>query len=77
MGHSFYLLALSQYLDPPESVTVVIGPNAELQALRDKLSFDTNIMILNEPSEEYRLLNGKTTYYICKNQSCLPPVNEI
>lgn len=25
----------------------------------------------------YKLLNGKTTYYVCENHTCLPPTNEM
>lgn len=43
------------------------------------LLFDSNTIIkyLSEPTEEYPLKNGKTTYYVCKSHSCLPPVNDL
>lgn len=77
MGHGFYLLALSRYLDPPDSITAVLENDLESSAIRKKFGFDADIRILKEPNENYRLLNGKTSYYICKNHSCLPPINDI
>ncbi|MDD3919731.1 MAG: hypothetical protein PHO41_00940 [Eubacteriales bacterium] len=29
------------------------------------------------PTEAYPLKNGETTYYMCKAQACLPPVNRL
>ncbi len=28
-------------------------------------------------SIKYPLMNEKTTYYVCKNHTCLPPTNEL
>ncbi len=28
-------------------------------------------------AEGYKLLNGKTTYYVCKNHTCFPPTNQM
>lgn len=28
-------------------------------------------------SKKYPLLNNKTTYYVCRNHSCLPPVDKL
>jgi len=36
-----------------------------------------DIKILKEETPEFKLLNGKTTYYVCKDHICLLPVNEI
>ena len=35
------------------------------------------ICIVAEPSEEYKLKNDKTTFYVCRGHQCLPPVNDL
>ena len=37
----------------------------------------TAVVILWEPGANYPMKNGKTTFYICRGHSCLPPVNEL
>ena len=76
-GHSFYLLALAQHVDPPEHVTVVLKEGTGLERRKEKFGWNTVIKILERPTDDYKLLNGKTTYYVCKNRTCLPPTNEI
>ncbi|MEL7604144.1 MAG: hypothetical protein AAGU77_13390, partial [Bacillota bacterium] len=76
-GHSFFLLALSQYLDPPEHVTVVLKGRAELDAIREKLRLSAVLTVLEAPTAEYPLLNDQTTFYVCRGRSCLPPTNTL
>ncbi len=38
------------------------------------IPFLSNILVTKE-NEKYPLLNDKTTYYVCRNHACLPPVN--
>ncbi len=74
-GHSLFLLAKLMYENPPEHITIVLKDETELPDLREKLPFLANVSVVYE-SEKYPLLNNKTTYYVCRNHSCLPPVNE-
>ncbi|MPN07526.1 hypothetical protein SDC9_154796 [bioreactor metagenome] len=76
-GYCFYLLALSIYLSPPENVVAVVKDPLDLKKIKDEISLDTILTVLNEPADGYQLLNNKTTFYVCKNQHCLPPSNEI
>ena len=43
------------------------------------LSFppDAVVVILDAPTKEYPLKNGKTTFYVCKANVCLPPTNNL
>lgn len=75
-GHCMFLLALSDFLEPPETIRVVPAPDDELTDLACSVPFRAAVTVL-EPSPEYPLLNGRTTYYICKNHSCQPPTNEL
>lgn len=76
MAHSFYLLALSGYLFP-EHIRVVLGNGADKANIINKIPLDAIVTILPKPTKSYRLLNNQTTYYVCTNHSCLPPVNRL
>ncbi len=76
-GHGMYLTALSEYFEPPMKITVVRGGDADSSGLMESLPKDAIIIHLSEPTEEYPLKNGKTTYYVCKKHSCMPPVNNL
>ncbi len=75
-GYSFYLLALSLYLNTPEHITIVLKNKDDLKKIKGIIHLNANVTILLKPTEEYKFLNEKTTYYVCKNHSCLPPTNE-
>lgn len=74
-AHSLFLLSKLLYENPPEHITIVTNDVNDLSEIRAKLSFLANVSIVQE-SENYPLLNNKTTYYVCKNHLCLPPSNE-
>lgn len=76
-GHAMFLMALSDYIDSPEKITVVLKDKKELQNLSCKIPLHAIVTVLERPSKEYPLLNDKTTYYVCKGRSCQPPVNEL
>ena len=73
-GFSMFLMARSDFLEPPVLVTVI--PNGEdLRDLPFVLPSDAIVKVVERPLEEYKLLNDETTFYVCRNQSCLPPMN--
>ena len=76
-GYSFFLIALYDYIDPPESIKVVLKDKSDLKDLACKFHPFTVANVLENPTEDYKLLNDKTTFYICKNHSCQPPVNKL
>ena len=74
-GYSMFLMALSDFWEPPLLITAV--PNGEhLNDLPFVLPSDAIVKVLEHPSEEYKLLNEETTFYVCRNHSCLPPMNK-
>lgn len=75
-GHTMFLLAKLLYENPPQQITIVVKKEEELKKGKDRLPFLANVRAETEGTQ-YRLLNDKTTYYVCKNHVCLPPVNEI
>lgn len=76
-GYAMFLIALSDYYDAPEKITVVVKDKKDLKGLPCRILLDTVVKIVEQPTEEYSLKNNKTTYYVCKGRSCQAPVNEI
>lgn len=76
-GHAMFLLALLEYDNAPDKVTIVVKEKEELEKLKYRISLDTAICVLEKPTKDYPLLNDKTTFYVCKGHSCLTPVNEL
>ncbi len=74
-GHCMYLLALLFDEDPPPKITVVCGEDTEVHAVRKQLPLYADLTVLPEETAEYKCLNGQTTYYVCRNATCLPPTN--
>ena len=75
-GHSLFLIALLLYLHPPKKITAVISEEKPENIL-SALPLYADVRILPDPTSEYRLLNNRTTYYVCENHTCLPPSNEL
>lgn len=90
--HSFALIAFLGQLYPTREIVCIVCENEDYQELSDYLSehFEPNTVVLLKSEknqekvleiadsvEDYRLLNNKTTYYICENHRCMAPVNEL
>lgn len=75
-GYAMFLLALLDRRDPPPKVTVVPVEDSETERLPLELPAEAAVL-LREPGGDYPLKNGKTTFYVCRGHSCLPPVNEL
>lgn len=75
-GSCFFLPALMQYLDPPEHIACVTEQPEELRELPLRLKPGVDVVVCR-PDGNRPLLNGKTTYYVCKGRKCEPPVNEL
>jgi len=91
-GHSFALIAFFQALYPTKEIVCVVSENEDYKELSDYLSanFEPNTVVLlksdkncNEIKdvadfvEDYRIINEKTTYYVCENHNCTAPTNEL
>ncbi|MDE6149146.1 MAG: thioredoxin domain-containing protein [Ruminococcus sp.] len=74
VGHSMFLLAKLIYENPPEHITVVLKDSLDLKKIKENIPLMANVTVVQE-SQEYPLLDNRTTYYVCKNNSCLPPSN--
>lgn len=76
-GYAMFLLALSDYTDPPEKITMVLKDKQLPEDLSCRIALDAVIQVLNQPTKEYPLINDRITYYVCRGHSCHPPVNEL
>lgn len=75
-GYSMFLTAKLIYDVPPEHITAVTNDNSELTKFKKRLPLLANISAVSE-SKKYPLLNGRTTFYVCRNNNCLPPSNNL
>lgn len=75
-GHSMFLLAKLIYEHPPVHIVIALKDKAALQKIREQLPLLANVVTVSE-SQEYPLVNDSTTYYICKDHTCFPPVNTL
>lgn len=76
-GYAMFLVALSDYLEPPEKITVVVKDREALENLYGRIPLNVITCVLESPTEEYPLKNDKTTFYVCRGYTCQPPVNEL
>lgn len=76
-GYGFYLTALLLHEAPAVHVTAVLPAGEEVPAVVRALPVETEVTLLKQPTAEYGLLHGKTTYYVCRDRHCLPPSNEL
>lgn len=67
-----------------EDVTLTHGVSGQmltrkawLENLTCLVPLDTIVHVLESPTREYPLLSGKTTYYVCRENVCYPPSNEL
>ena len=76
-NHAMFLRALLEYEKPPMKITVATDETTDRCTL--PLAFPSNaiVILLEAPTKEYPLKNGKTTYYVCRGHSCLPPTNDL
>ncbi len=76
-NHTMFLIALLEYENPPIKITVVADNQIDKSNLAINLPLDAIVILLDAPTKEFPIKNGKTTYYICRNNSCLPPTNDL
>ncbi len=76
-GYAMFLTALLEYDEPPMKVTVVLDEQADSNNIPLAVPLDAAVSLLQQPTEEYPLKNGKTTYYVCKGHSCMPATNDL
>ena len=76
-GYAMYLTALSDYMEAPEKMTIVVKTKDELKDLPTRIPLHVLAHTVVGPTKEYPLKDDKTTFYMCREQSCQPPTNEL
>ena len=76
-GYAMFLLALLDWEDPPPKVVVVPAGPGEVGGLPGELPAEAVVQVLPSPGAGYPLVNGKTTFYVCKGRQCQPPANSL
>lgn len=76
-GNGMFLAALLFYNHPPQKITVVMSEDDIAEDIRKSLPLYADVQILMHEEGEYRRLNGETTFYVCRDYTCLPPTNRI
>ncbi len=73
-GYSMFLCAKLIYDVPPEQIAIVLKDDSDLEMIKKRLPLLANVILVPE-SKEYPLLNDSTTFYICRDHTCLAPTN--
>ena len=77
-GHGMFLVALSDYLEYPDKITIVLKGEDKLpDDLSCRIPLHTVVHVLEKATESYPLQNDRTTYFVCSGKICKPPVNEL
>ena len=71
-GHCMFLLAKLLNEAPPPRVIISAKGSPDIS----NLPFLANVTFI-QADEKYPLLNGRTTFYVCRGNTCLPPSNEL
>ncbi len=91
-GHSFALIAQMLTLYPGREVVAVVAKPEDLEKLKQmigkKFLPNTFVLVIDaqngekirrlaEFAKDYTMLEGKSTFYVCRNNTCSPPVNDL
>ena len=76
-NHAMFLKSLLEQTQAWVKVTAVLDEQTEKSSLPFAFPPSALLILLSHPTKEYPLKNGKTTYYVCRDRSCLPPTNNI
>ena len=76
-GFCFYVLSVLMYIYPPKKIICVLSEKSDFELIKSKKRDNINLTILEHQTEEYRIYNDKTTYFVCDNHTCYPPTNNI
>lgn len=70
-GYCFYMSALLMNINPPTHIVCAL--------VDECLPFPVNaaVRVIEGGNENYPIVNGRTTYYVCKDNKCLLPTNDL
>lgn len=76
-NYSFFMMVLLLHISSPKEIICVLKDKNEFDSILKKMLGDSLITILESETEAYKLKDDKTTFYVCENNMCLPPANDI
>ncbi len=76
-GFCFYLLSVIIHMYPLKKIVCVLSDKSDIELIKAENNDNVNVIIFDRPTDEYKLQNAKTTYYVCDNHTCYPPTNNI
>lgn len=70
-GYCFYMSALLMNINPPIHIVCSL--------VDERVSFPVNaaVRVIDGGNKNYPVVNGRTTYYVCEDNKCLPPTNDL
>ena len=89
LGHTFMLAVFDFDLGPSFNIVLVGEPSNQdtikmLNAIRKNYFPNLTIKVVNPestisqiPGTGYEKIDGRTTAYVCKDQTCMPPTNDV
>jgi len=78
-AHAMFLVAASDWLRPSQMITVVYRNAEEIEEINKcikNIPSNSTVRIVQGPTEAYPMPKEGINYYVCENQSCLPPMNQ-
>ncbi|MCI8634095.1 MAG: thioredoxin domain-containing protein [Eubacterium sp.] len=72
--YSMFLFAKLLYDNPPEHIVIALRDSSDLEQIRGRLPFLANVIAVSQ-DKEYPLVNGHTTFYVCRDHVCLAPTD--
>lgn len=76
-GYAMFLVALSDYIEPQEKITIVVKDKRDLVNLSWRIPLNSVVYVVKGMTKEYPLKDDKTTFYICRGRTCQLPANEL
>lgn len=76
-NHAFFLLSLLQRDFPGKKITAVLADKSQRAQVAAVMPRDALVIIQDEGTEIYPLLEGRTTYYVCENGVCQAPTHAV
>lgn len=76
-GYCMYLFSQLIYENPPRKIKVVLKHDDDVNNIKLELPLLANVRITTESGDDDKLINDKTTFYVCENGKCNLPTNEL
>ncbi len=76
-NYAMFLWSLLAHKMPPMKITIVSDKQTDKSSMPLAFPSDAIVVLLDAPTKEYPIKNGKTTYYVCQGHSCFPPSNDL